>query len=53
MFDDVGTPIRYIFCQIKLFLGFHLAIAFGIQTLYLIDFSKIHQIKGLKPNNTG
>ena len=36
------------FCQIKLFLRLRLAFVFGLQTLYLIDFSKIHRLKGLK-----
>ena len=37
------------FRQIKSFLRFRLAFVFGLQTYYLIDFSKIYQLKGLKP----
>ena len=41
------------FCQIKSFLRFRLAIDFGLQTYYLIDFSKIYQLNGLEPKNNG
>ena len=41
------------FRQIKLFLRFRLAFVFGLQTYYLIDFSKIYQLKGLEPKNKG
>ena len=41
------------FRQIKSFLRFRLAFVFGLQTYYLIGFSKIYQSKGLKPKNKG
>ena len=31
-----------LFCHIKSFLRFHLAFGFALQTLFSIDFSKIH-----------
>ena len=37
------------FRQIKLFIRFCLFFVYVLQTLYLIDFSKIYQLKGLKP----
>ena len=57
----VCKPIRSItvyildtfFRQIKSFLRFRLAFVFGLQTYYLIDFSKIYQLKGLEPKNKG
>ena len=49
---DVST-FRYIFRQIKSFLRFRLAFVFGLQTYYLIDFSKIYQSKGLEPKKKG
>ena len=39
------------FRQIKWFLRFRLAFVFGLQTYYLIDFSKIYQLNGLEPKN--
>ena len=41
------------FRQIKSFLRFRLAFVFGLQTYYLIDFSKIYQLKALEPKNKG
>ena len=41
------------FRQIKSFLRFRLAFVFGLQTYYLIDFSKIYPLKGLEPKNKG
>ena len=41
------------FRQIKSFLRFRLAFVFGLQTYYLIDFSKSYQLKGLEPKNKG
>ena len=41
------------FRQIKLFRRFRLAFSFGLQTYYLIDFSKVYRLKGLKPKNKG
>ena len=34
-------------------IRFRLAFVFGLQTYYLIDFSKIYQLKGLEPKNKG
>ena len=39
------------FRQIKSFLRFRLSFVFGIQTYYMIDFSKIYGLKGLEPQN--
>ena len=41
------------FCQIKLFIRFHLAFGFGLQTYYLIDFIRIYQLKGLESKKKG
>ena len=46
--------ILHVFCRkIKLFIRFRSAFVFGLQTLYLKDFSKIYQLKGLKPKSKG
>ena len=45
--------LSLFFRQIKSFIRFHLAFVFGLQTYYLIDFSKIHWLKGLEPKNKG
>ena len=47
------VPLDTFFRQIKSFLRFHLAFVFGLQTYYLIDFSKIYGLKGLEPKNKG
>ena len=41
--------LNTFFRQIKSFLRFRLAFVFGLQTYYLIDFSKIYRLKGLEP----
>ena len=41
------------FCQITTFIKVCVAFVLGLQTLYLRDFSKIYQLKGLKPKNKG
>ena len=41
------------FRQIKSFLRFCLAFVFGLQTYYLIDFSKNYRLKSLEPKNKG
>ena len=51
-FTEVCT-VDTFFRQIKSFLRFRLAFVFGLQTYYLIDFSKIYQLKGLEPKNKG
>ena len=40
--------VRFFFCQVTTFIKVHLAIVFGLHTLWLKDFSKIYQLKGLK-----
>ena len=40
-------------CQITTFIKVRLAFAFRLQTLWLIDFTKIYWLKGLKPKNKG
>ena len=47
------STIDTFFRQIKSFLRFRLAFVFGLQTYYLIDFSKIYRLKGLEPKNKG
>ena len=47
------SAIETFFCQIKSFRRFRLAFSFGLQTYYLIDFSKVYRLKGLKPKNKG
>ena len=49
----VHCALDTFFRQIKSFLRFRLAFIFGLQTYYLIDFSKIYQLKGLEPKNKG
>ena len=39
------------FCQITTFTKVCLAFVFGVQTLWLKDFSNIYRLKGLKPKN--
>ena len=51
--DCVTTTLDTFFHQIKSFLRFRLAFVFGLQTYYLIVFSKIYQLKGLEPKNKG
>ena len=41
------------FHQIKSFRRFRSAYNFGLQTYYLIDFSKIYRLKRLEPKNKG
>ena len=48
--DLVSTStLKVFFCQIKSFIKFRLAFVFGLQTLYLIDFTKILQLKDMNP----
>ena len=42
-----------LFHQITTFIKVCVAFVFGLQTLHLIDFSKIFPLKGLKPKNKG
>ena len=41
------------FRQITTFIKFHSVLVLGLQTLWLIDFSRIYQLKGLKTKNKG
>ena len=43
----------YFFRQITKFIKVHMAYVFVFQTLKLKDFSKIHQLKSLRPKNKG
>ena len=45
--------LNVFFRQIKSFVRFHLAFVFGLQTILLINLTKIDQIKGLKPKTKG
>ena len=46
--------IRYTFTRhITTFTKVRVAHVFGLQTLYFIDFTKIFQLKALKPKNKG
>ena len=52
--QNTNTYIRHtFFCHFKSFIRFHLAFGFGLETFFSIEFSKIHQLKGLKPKNKG
>ena len=42
-----------LFRQIATFLKVCLAFVYGLQTLEMNEFSKIYQLKGLKPKNKG
>ena len=59
MLDSVICLNKYqilrvkIFCQIKTFIKVRMAFVFGFQTLQLLDFTRIFQLKGLKPKNKG
>ena len=64
LFLSTYLPLYYIkqvgiytldtfFCQIKSFRRFRLAFGFGLQTFYLIIFSQIYRLNGLKPKNKG
>ena len=41
-FSDIIGALDNFFRQIKSFIRFRLAFVFGLQTYYLIDFSKIY-----------
>ena len=42
-----------LFRQITTFIKVRVAFVFGLQTLWLIDFTKIYPLKGLKHKNKG
>ena len=42
-----------LFCQIATFVKVPAAFVFSLQTLLLIDFTKINQLMGLEPKNKG
>ena len=46
--DKKVCTLDTFFRQIKSFIRYHFAFVFGLQTYYLIDFSKIYQLKGLE-----
>ena len=48
-----NTHLDILFCQITTFIKVRTAFVFGLQPLKLIDFTKIFQLKGLKPKNKG
>ena len=48
-----GYKYNVFFRQIKSFIRFHLAFVLGLQTLQLINFTKIYQIISLEPKNKG
>ena len=45
--------LLYIFRQITTFIKVHVAFVFELQTLKLIDFSRIYQLKGVDLKNKG
>ena len=47
------TQVDVLFRQNHKIIKVCLVFVFGLQTLKLIDFSKIYQLKGLKPKNKG
>ena len=47
------SALDIFFRQITTFIKVHVAFVFGLQTLWLIDFTKIYQLKGLKSKNEG
>ena len=49
---DICT-LDILFSQITTFIKDCVAIVFGLQTLRLIDFTKIYRLKNLKPKNNG
>ena len=51
--SNYACRLDTFFRQIKSFRRFRLAFSFGLQTYYLIDFSKVYRLKGLKPKNKG
>ena len=44
-------PLYILFRLIPTFIKVCVAFIFGLQTLWLIDFSKLYQLKGLEPQN--
>ena len=55
--EKILPTIMYIvdtfFRQIESFIRFRLAFDFGLQSLLSIDFSKIHQLRGMRSKNKG
>ena len=52
--EDVNyqlPTLDILFRQITMIIEVRVAFVFGLQTLWLIDFSKIYQLKGLEPKN--
>ena len=46
---DMSSILDILFCQITTFIKVHVAFVFWLQTLLSLDFTKIFQLKGLKP----
>ena len=42
-----------LFCRITTFIKVHVAFVFGLQSLRLIDFTKVYGLKALGPKNKG
>ena len=49
--DRYLLTLDILFRQITTIIKVHVAFVFGLQTLELIDFTKIYQFKSLKPKN--
>ena len=45
--------IDILFCQITTFIKLRVVFVLGLRTLWLKDFTKFYQLKGLKPKNKG
>ena len=46
-------PLGILFHQITMFIKVCVFFIFGLQTLSLIDLSKIYELKSLEPKNKG
>ena len=49
----VCSSLDILFRQITILIKVHVAFIFGLQTLSLIDLSKIYELKSLEPKNKG
>ena len=50
---NTTLTLDLLFRQITTFIKVRVTFVFGLQTLSLKDFSKIYQLKGLKPKKQG
>ena len=48
-----GYALDILFRQITLFIKVRVAFIFGLQTIWLIDFTKFYELKGKKSQNNG